>query len=117
MPKITREQPPQNPNLLLDRLQQTLAVTTDVALARLLGVPAPVISKLRHGRLRVSSSFLIHAHDASGLSIGELRAWLYTPVDATHVRPDGRLRAGSDQGANGPAGGGGHSMSTLAGHP
>lgn len=71
----------QNPNHLLDRLLQLLGLKNDAALSRLMDVPPPVISKMRHYRNPVSSNFLIKAHDATGLSINELRELLYTPRD------------------------------------
>jgi plasmid maintenance system antidote protein VapI len=85
MPKTTQELKPQNPNLFLDKLLEILALKNDAALARLLEIGPPVISKLRHERVRVTASMLIKAHDATGLSIGQLREVLYTPVEVEDV--------------------------------
>jgi hypothetical protein len=93
MPRISKDPNVRNPNYMLDKLREVLGVSNDAGLAALLDLPAAVISKIRHGRLRVSSNFLIQAHDASGLSIGELRELLYTPVDPGQVQPDARRRS------------------------
>ncbi|HEX7643170.1 MAG TPA: hypothetical protein VF472_13275 [Burkholderiaceae bacterium] len=63
-----------DPNRLLDALINTLELKNDAALSRVLAVEAPVISKIRHGKLPIGGILLIRMHDASGLSIKELRA-------------------------------------------
>ena len=93
MPRISKDPKVCNPNYMLDKLREALAAKNDAELASLLHIPPAVISKIRHGRLRVSSNFLIQAHDASGLSIGELRELLYTPLDPGQVQPDARRRS------------------------
>jgi hypothetical protein len=49
------------------------ATMRDAALSRALEVAHPVLSKIRHYRLPVGASMLIRMHEASGLSIRELR--------------------------------------------
>ena len=63
-----------DPNRLLDALMEQLNVKYDAELARLLGMWAPTLSKIRHGHLPIGASTLIRMHEISDLSIGELRA-------------------------------------------
>lgn len=62
-----------NPNALLDHLITQLGLKNDAALARELDMAAPVISKIRHGRLPIGASFLISAHEVTGLPVYQLR--------------------------------------------
>jgi hypothetical protein len=61
------------PNRLLDHLVDRLNLKNDAALARLLDVAPPVISKIRHYRLAIGASLLIRMHEVSDISIGNLR--------------------------------------------
>ena len=62
-----------DPNYLLDTLIVKLQLKNDAALSRILGVSPPVISKIRHRKLAVGASMLLYMHEASGLSLRELR--------------------------------------------
>jgi plasmid maintenance system antidote protein VapI len=62
-----------NPNRLLDALLESMRLKNDAALSRLLEVAPPVISKIRHHRMPVSASVLIRMHEATKMSIGDLR--------------------------------------------
>jgi hypothetical protein len=62
-----------DPNKLLDALIERMHLKNDAALARMLEVAPPVISKIRHGRLPVGASLLITMHEVSKFSIRELR--------------------------------------------
>lgn len=62
-----------DPNHLLDSLIERLQLRNDAALSRALGVEPPVISKIRHRRLPVGASLLIRMHEASDITIHELR--------------------------------------------
>jgi transcriptional regulator with XRE-family HTH domain len=62
-----------NPNHLLDTLIQRMKLKNDAALARLVEVAPPVISKIRHGRLPVGASLLIRMREETNISIAELR--------------------------------------------
>jgi hypothetical protein len=62
-----------DPNRLLDHLLQGLCVKDDVALARVLGIAPVVISKIRNKHLPVNASLLTRMHEASNLSINDLR--------------------------------------------
>ncbi len=60
--------------VLVERLLQYMGLRNEACLARELGVPPFTISKLRTGSAAVDTDMLIRMHEASGLSIGELRA-------------------------------------------
>lgn len=62
-----------DPNALMDTLIEKLQLKNDAALARELEVAPPVISKIRHRTLRVGATMLIRMHEASALTISELR--------------------------------------------
>ena len=62
-----------DPNFLLDKLVEMLGLSTDRALATLLEVEPPVLSKIRHRKLSVGATLLLRMHDASALSIRALR--------------------------------------------
>ena len=67
------EQASYDPNRLLDTLVERMKLKNDAALSRTLEVAPPVISKIRHRRLPVGASLLIRMHEATGMSIRELR--------------------------------------------
>lgn len=62
-----------NPDRLLDVLRENLRLKNDAALARMLEVAPPVISKIRHRRLPVGGALLIRMHEVTGLNIIDLR--------------------------------------------
>ena len=62
-----------DPGHLLDTLQATLKLKNDAALSRMLGLSAPVISKIRHRQIPVGASVLIRIHGVTALSIAVLR--------------------------------------------
>lgn len=68
---------PQHPNELLDAVLAKCNLRNDAALARKLDLAPPVISKIRHMKLKISPGILLKLYDASGLSIETLRALLY----------------------------------------
>jgi hypothetical protein len=63
-----------DPNKLIDFARITLKCKNDAALARTLSIAAPVISKIRIGRLPVGRIFLIELHELTGLPTKQLRA-------------------------------------------
>jgi hypothetical protein len=67
------EQETYTPNLLLDILMTKLDVDSDAALARKLRIPPSTISKVRHKQVAVNSALLLAAHEATEISIRELR--------------------------------------------
>lgn len=64
-----------DPNRLLDSLRARLGLDNDAALAHKLRVRPPTLSKVRTMRVGVSPALLIAMHEASGLTIRDLR-WL-----------------------------------------
>lgn len=72
---------PLNPKRLITGVMRHGAIKTDSDLARLLGVSPSLISRVRHGDYAVSAELLLRMHDKIGLSIAELRALLYSPVN------------------------------------
>ena len=62
-----------NAQALMDYLIDSHKLKNDAALARLLEVAPPVISKLRNDKLPLGPSMLLRMHDATGLSIDSLR--------------------------------------------
>ncbi len=67
------QNPAYDPNNLLDSLIDTLRLRNDAALARVLEVAPPVISKIRHRKLPIGASILIRMHEVTELSIKDLR--------------------------------------------
>ena len=65
--------PDYNPNALFDWLLQKFGLKYDADLARLLQVPPPVISNIRHMKLAVGATLLLRMHEVSNLSIEALR--------------------------------------------
>ncbi|PFH10043.1 hypothetical protein BCF11_2448 [Collimonas sp. PA-H2] len=66
----------ENANKLLDAVMARLDLKSDAALSRCLAVTPPVISKIRHGRTEIGAAMLISLHEASDLSIAELKIFL-----------------------------------------
>jgi transcriptional regulator with XRE-family HTH domain len=64
-----------DPNYLIDALRAQFGLDNDAALARRLRVRPPTLSKVRTRRVGVSAALLIAMHEASGLTIRDLR-WL-----------------------------------------
>ena len=62
-----------DPNHLIDILLRTLQLRNDAALAKVLDVGPPLISKIRHRRLPVGASILIRMHEVTSLSVRQLR--------------------------------------------
>jgi plasmid maintenance system antidote protein VapI len=62
-----------DPNRLIDELIARLSLRNDASLARELGVPREIISKIRHRKRPIGPAMLITMHDISGLSIADLR--------------------------------------------
>ena len=71
--KEVTSSPTYNPNRVLDAIIAKLRLKNDAALARLLEVAPPVISKIRHNTLPIGATILIRMHEISDYSIRELR--------------------------------------------
>lgn len=73
------DHPDYDPNRLLDAVQAHLRLKNDAALSRMLGVAPPLLSKVRHRRLPVAPALMIQIHDATRLSIDEIRGLMGVP--------------------------------------
>lgn len=69
-----------DPNALIDGLIEKMNLKNDAALCRVMGIAPPVVSKLRHRKLPIGSSFLITAHEISGMTIRDLKALAKLPA-------------------------------------
>lgn len=69
----------QDPNGLLDALASKHQLKNDAALARLLKIAPPVISKLRGYTLPVGDSFVLRCTDIAGMTLAEVRAFVPSP--------------------------------------
>lgn len=65
-----------DPNHLLNTLITHLGLSNDGALSRKLKIAGNVIRDIRHGRIPVCGSMLLWMHEATGISINELRRLL-----------------------------------------
>lgn len=66
--------PDYDPNRMIDAVIDHMKLRNDAALARLLEVGPPVISKLRNRKIPIGPIHLIIFHEASDISIRALKA-------------------------------------------
>ncbi|MFL6708014.1 MAG: hypothetical protein ACJ8HI_07385 [Massilia sp.] len=71
-----------NPANVLDAIIAKLKLKNDAQLSRVLEVAPPVISKIRHRSLPIGATILLRMHEASSISIRELRALMASPSPA-----------------------------------
>lgn len=64
---------------LLDLVIDQLDLKNDAGLARELSMSPPAISRMRQGKLPVGASTLVRMHEATNLSIGQLREAMGLP--------------------------------------
>lgn len=69
-----------HPAGLLDGLRDRLQLKNDAALARLLQVSPPILSKVRLRKLPVSPALLLRIHDVTHIPLAELRAGMTPPA-------------------------------------
>ncbi len=69
-------------NALFDFLIARWQLKNDAALARLLEVAPPVISKMRNARLTLGAVLLLRIHDVSEMPIRDIKALLLPPQEA-----------------------------------
>lgn len=62
-----------NPDRLFNALIMNFHVKNDTALARMLEVSPPMISKIRHRKKPLGASLLIRIHEVCGMEIGDLQ--------------------------------------------
>lgn len=64
------------PDVLIDKLCARLGCRSYSELGRVIGVSPALLSRVRRRRLVVSAEVLLRIHDATGIPIRELRAWM-----------------------------------------
>ena len=69
----------QDPNGLMDTLIERHALKNDAALARMLKLAPPVISKLRGYKMLVGDSFVLRCVETAGLTLAEVRKFVPSP--------------------------------------
>jgi len=62
-----------DPDILLDNLTEKLKVKSDAALARALGVGAPMICRVRNRQVPFPASLIIVIHDVTGYPVDQIR--------------------------------------------
>lgn len=71
-------------NDLFDLLLEHLKLKNDAALARLMEVAPPVISKMRHGRIAFGCSYIIRIHEMTDWPISYIKESLGLPTWKPH---------------------------------
>lgn len=61
-------------NHLIDTIIKSQYLKNDAALATAISVTAPVISKLRHGRMPLGATVILSIHEAFDMPIREIKA-------------------------------------------
>ena len=61
---------------LLDIIKDELDLKTDAALAEVLEISKPQISKIRHGKMKISPVHILRIYDATGWSIEKIKGYL-----------------------------------------
>jgi plasmid maintenance system antidote protein VapI len=61
---------------LLDTVKERYSIKNDAQLSRTLDVPPPTISKIRSGRVNVSSDMILRIHECLGMPVADIRALL-----------------------------------------
>lgn len=59
---------------LLDTLKEKYELKNDAEVSRRLGVPPPIISKIRHGKANVSAEIILRIHENLGMPVADIRA-------------------------------------------
>lgn len=77
-----------DPDALLDLVIDRKHLRTDAGLSRLLGVGAPVLSKIRHKHLKISNDLLVRLFDISGLDLDYMRRIAGIPRTPGTTPPD-----------------------------
>jgi plasmid maintenance system antidote protein VapI len=64
------------PHDLLDILKDELEIKSDSKLAKELNITKANLSKIRHGKMKVTSLHILRIYDATGWSIEKIRGYL-----------------------------------------
>ena len=81
-----------DPDNLLNEIKRKLRLKNDAALARILDVAPPIVSKIRKRRLAVGGIILIRMHEVTQLSIKDLRSLMGDNRDKFKIIPLEELR-------------------------
>jgi len=60
-------------NALIDYLLERFNLGTDAALARMMELQPPTISKMRHGKMSLTPSFILKVHDTFDIPVKEIK--------------------------------------------
>jgi plasmid maintenance system antidote protein VapI len=60
-------------NALIDYLLERFTLGTDAELARLMKLQPPTISKMRHGKMSLTPSFILKVHDTFDIPVKEIK--------------------------------------------
>ena len=61
---------------LLDAVKERYSIKNDAELSRTLDVPPPTISKIRSGKVNVSSDIILRIHESLGMPVADIRSLL-----------------------------------------
>ena len=64
-------------NHLIDHILSQYSVKNDAALAKLIGVHPPTISKMRHGRMPLTPAFILKVHETFDMPVKEIKRIAY----------------------------------------
>jgi plasmid maintenance system antidote protein VapI len=70
---MTKTCPSDIMNHLIDHLLSQYSIKNDAALAKLLGVHPPTISKMRHGHMPLTPAFILKVHEAFDMPIKQIK--------------------------------------------
>ncbi len=74
--KTNKDYPAYSPSDLIDKLMILFNLKNDLSFSKKFGFSPSHISKLRHKKTVISPNFLLRIHDASQISIFELKKML-----------------------------------------
>lgn len=67
------KEPGYDPNALVDGLIKAMALKNDAALARMLRIQPPIISKVRNRKAPVTAGLLLRMHEVTSTPVSMLR--------------------------------------------
>lgn len=79
-----------DPNALFDELMDRFKLRNDSALAKMLGVSAPVICKARNKTSSITGELLLRMWDVTGIAVDDLRFMAGIPVYGK-TKPDNAI--------------------------
>jgi transcriptional regulator with XRE-family HTH domain len=74
-------------NGLLDALLQRYGLKNDAALCRVLDVQPCLMSKIRHGKQRISADMMLRIHEVFDMPIAEMRTLMRAEQFYPRIRP------------------------------